>query len=1150
MRLLSLNLEKYGSFTGRTLAFRPEARVHIVHGPNEAGKTSSLSAIGDLLFGFGKTTPYAFQHANPDLRVGASLRLRDGRGLDFRRRKGNANTLVDGADKPLPDDFLLPVTGTLTRRDFESEFGLTAEAMRAGGRALVQTGGRLAEMLAAGSAGLSALSRLAGTLDAEANALFSERKVASKPFYLADEEFKKAEKSLKESVVTVDAWKAALAQVEAARTAAEAVEQGQKAQAGELARLERIKAVAPVLRRLEARREELAGLADLPDIAAHLAPDWRKALADVVDLAGQTAELEAEREAASAQLDTLAVQPELLAAGQAIEQARERIGAIAKAASDLPRRVQDRDDAHAQLADMARRLNLADVAALLAQVPDEASLAAARALLARSKAAAQAVEQAEAAKTRHVMALARFQQNEPLPAHVQDPAALKRRCDALASIPLDADRLRRETLKLEIEEKQLGDALARLTPALASIDALARLPLPETASLAAARQSIEGLEREAGQLQAQAAAIRVQAGAARAEIAVLSAQGQVMTREALVMARGVRDQALQNLEAALNAAIGERQARLETLRVLQARADELADLLLGEGDRATRRLLAEQKLEEAGAALARHEAGVKDFDGRQAAGARDWLALWQSSGLTPLDPARMIIWQDKVRDLFHRHQAFAPRRVELAALKAGLDEKRPLLAVLAADFGLELHKESPAEVSFAEVLAALAEVQDAWAKSRAQATEGKMLAASVADAGTTLETANAKTAAVQAEWLAGMGKLGLAQAIAGEAEAALAAWAGTVEPRVKLAREQRSIDTILADQAAFESAVTILVAQAGPDLAGQLPGQALQVLVQRLAAARQTETGREHMQKAQAARIAKLAELARRAARARRLVSEAEAALPGQPDVGMALDRLAQRAVLRAGSADLAAQLDEAAAGHDEARLRAELALVDLDQITGLISAGQAKVDAGRVDLGEAIAALRAAEQARDKISEGRNAGQAQQARTEAGADMLRIGEEWLVRHMAVHLARAAIQRHRAAAQDPVIARASALFGAVTSGGFAGLVTAYDENDNPVLVGQRASGGKVVKVEEMSEGTRDQLFLVLRLALLEQRAGEPLPFVGDDLLASFDEARTGEMLEVLARFGESSQVILFTHHAHVVEIALKRLGAKADVLGL
>ena len=51
MRLLELDLERYGPFTGKRLAFRPDARLHVVHGPNEAGKSCSLAAVTDLFFG-------------------------------------------------------------------------------------------------------------------------------------------------------------------------------------------------------------------------------------------------------------------------------------------------------------------------------------------------------------------------------------------------------------------------------------------------------------------------------------------------------------------------------------------------------------------------------------------------------------------------------------------------------------------------------------------------------------------------------------------------------------------------------------------------------------------------------------------------------------------------------------------------------------------------------------------------------------------------------------------------------------------------------------------------------------------------------------------------------------------------------------------
>ena len=86
----------------------------------------------------------------------------------------------------------------------------------------------------------------------------------------------------------------------------------------------------------------------------------------------------------------------------------------------------------------------------------------------------------------------------------------------------------------------------------------------------------------------------------------------------------------------------------------------------------------------------------------------------------------------------------------------------------------------------------------------------------------------------------------------------------------------------------------------------------------------------------------------------------------------------------------------------------------------------------------------------------------------------------------------------------------------------------------------------------MSEGTRDQLYLALRLAYLEEYADktEPIPFIGDDLVTSFDDKRTTQGLKALAATGDHIQPILFTHHHHVVELARAELGNIVDIVAL
>ena len=119
--------------------------------------------------------------------------------------------------------------------------------------------------------------------------------------------------------------------------------------------------------------------------------------------------------------------------------------------------------------------------------------------------------------------------------------------------------------------------------------------------------------------------------------------------------------------------------------------------------------------------------------------------------------------------------------------------------------------------------------------------------------------------------------------------------------------------------------------------------------------------------------------------------------------------------------------------------------------------------------------------------------------------------------------------------------KASHWFSEITGGAFAGITTQYDAGDRPVIAGQRKGTGPnlQVPVNGMSEGTRDQLFLALRLAGLELHLAdhEPMPLVLDDLLVNFDDDRALRALTALRSFGERSQVLLFTHHAHLIELA-------------
>jgi uncharacterized protein YhaN len=46
-----------------------------------------------------------------------------------------------------------------------------------------------------------------------------------------------------------------------------------------------------------------------------------------------------------------------------------------------------------------------------------------------------------------------------------------------------------------------------------------------------------------------------------------------------------------------------------------------------------------------------------------------------------------------------------------------------------------------------------------------------------------------------------------------------------------------------------------------------------------------------------------------------------------------------------------------------------------------------------------------------------------------------------------------------------------------------------------------------------------------------------MPFIVDDILIQFDDLRAGSTLKILSELSESTQVIFFTHHRHLVNLA-------------
>ncbi len=164
-----------------------------------------------------------------------------------------------------------------------------------------------------------------------------------------------------------------------------------------------------------------------------------------------------------------------------------------------------------------------------------------------------------------------------------------------------------------------------------------------------------------------------------------------------------------------------------------------------------------------------------------------------------------------------------------------------------------------------------------------------------------------------------------------------------------------------------------------------------------------------------------------------------------------------------------------------------------------------------------------------------------------AGARIVDLAEEYLEQQIAARLMNVAIERYRSRHQDPLLERAGQYLNDVTCGSFTGLAVDFDEANRRVLRAVRSGSADHIDVAGLSDGARDQLFFALRLAYIEDhsaRVGQ-CPVILDDVLMAFDNERAAAALRVLAELSRKTQVLLFTHHAHHIELARQAIPNEA-----
>lgn len=1210
MRLLRLDLRAFGPFTDVVLDLSGGKQgLHVIYGPNEAGKTSALRAVDQLLFGIPPRSTDAFLHSYANLRVGALIADRSGNCLEFLRRKAVKNSLL-AADNltPIADATLAALLGHVDRDLFRRMFGIDHAELVNGGKEIVRGSGDVGQLLFAAGSGIAGLRSVRENLKKEADKFFLPRgsapSINQKLALLRDQRAR-----IREAQLPSEEWAKHDQALREAQANLAATDRGLRELVSQRNRLERIRQALPIIARWRDRQGEIVSLGDVVLLPADFAERRRQAETrlTVAENRARTAGDELQR--IDGQLARLEIPERLLTLADAIRQLPEALGSYRKAQRDLPSLHSAARQQEAEAAATLRRLRpnfpLAEVDRLRLTRAQERAIGD---LGLRHGALTQKLDKArqEAEESDGQLRSAEEQL-----AGLEGPRDTTVLADALQRIQKqgDLDQKRAAAVgALKQVQQQSAVDLARLGQWSGTLDELEKLAVPSLETLQRFEDELAELDQELGSLQKDLKSATSDRADHERRLEKLRLEAGVPSEADVAAARRLRDEGWQLVLAAWQQGGPDDQRLAKFLghfpsapdlaaAYLEAvhAADDLADRLRREAQRVAERANLESGRDALDRRLADLGQQMAATQSRRGQSQQAWSECWRPLGVEPHSPREMRTWLQRQQSLAQQAAQIRLRRSVVAeidecilACRAELEQSlHDLVGRIANPSGNEADlpdglpirptaataglpssaagntagqtSSGTSEDRLGLPLSALLgrcqsvlEQQRLLAATRQQVTkELKQHTARLSAARAGVEKAEAELSRWQDQWAAAIRPLGLPPETSPQQANDWLAELKTVFALLeKAAGFRERIEKIGLDARAFFDQVEDLSRRVDGDSTASPPDQRAEQLTARLQRALADRQKQESLQE-QRARYREEWETASREMEdltARLETACREAGCTGRqqlPEVERASDRARQ---LRGSLEELKDQILALAGGASIEPFLAEAQAVNADDLPGQIDQLADQIERRELERDELLK-IRAGEEIElRKIDTGGAAAEAAQRVQDLLAQIGGEAPQYVRLRLASLVLQGAIERYRRKNEGPILRRASELFCRLTRRSFERLVADVNEKGENVLVGLRPGGQTTVDLSGMSDGTCDQLYLALRLASLEHYLAdkEPLPLIVDDILVGFDDDRCRVALEVLGDLSRQTQVLLFTHHRHLVRLAEASL--PADVL--
>nr|WP_319395057.1 AAA family ATPase [uncultured Desulfobacter sp.] len=1155
MRINRIDLMAFGHFTEKTLDLSDgNFGLHIIYGDNEAGKSTSLRALIGWLFGIETRTQDNFLHANPQLRIGGELQRLNGQKFEFIRRKGNKDTLLKYPDsQPLDENrFSQFFPAGMDETLFTKLWGIDHGRLIAGGQELLEQSGDLGQALFSAAVGTANLRKVLEQMQNNAVDIFKPRG-SKAALNKAISDYKTAQKTMRDAALPVSNWKALqkqYAQINADISGVEQTITEKNKQKNRLERINRVKGALAQRRNYLAKIESLGNVLMLPQDFAEQYKTAETTLQNALELKER---LEARLDTLNKESGGLSIRDDLLKNEVAILMIYKDLGAVEKTDADRPR--QDgkrrllRNDAENQLKGIRPDIGL-----------DEADQL--RPLLNNKKWLSELVQ------THSLLTQKEAGLNRTLKDLLDERKSLKSKLEDISQSELDLTQLnasiasarkagdieqRLDAMKIQAEQETATwkNEFSRFGNYHGTADALLSLalPVPETIdrfekenddltekSKTAARKKQELTEERKQAEQALNTLLRKEDVPQIADLEALRKRrdlGWALIKQKYILDQDISDSLLAYTREDDLPAVYEEKVR---------QADHISDRLRLDADQVVKRAELEanidskaSRIDDLSTVLETIKKEHIDLDIR-------WANIWKPLNIIAGTPREMKQWLMKAERLIEKIQAAKVISANKEKLSETCDQLRQLMSNQIAQFDTR-------QDTIGKRLEALISVCEQQVEKEQKTRDKRRQAALSLNESQirfkrTQEELNAVKNDLTAwsdEWKKAID--GLSQNAHVPPQTAMERFDNLVlffqkfDESEALRKRIYGIDKVKQD---FENRVYEF-ARHNDIKTDDKDAQTIAALLHRdLNAAREARASFVKIKDQLDEKTQELNAVNITIRRSQKKITELKRQAQVDTVEGLvtAADQSNNKRELRKQIQTLEQELNRNGDGLTIDLLEKELNNCDIDLIENQIeniSIALQDFHAQRDNLRDQRRTIQNEIEGKD----GSAAAATAAAQAEAHlADIGQYAEQYLRLQIGALILEQQIEHYRKKNQTPVLGRAGELFSKLTLGSYAGLRDELDSSGKPILLGVRPDDHEV-PITGMSDGSRDQLYLALRLATLEQhiKKEEPMPFVVDDILIGFDDDRTRVCLEVLAQLSSNIQVLLFTHHQRVLELA-------------